>query len=109
MTPLELKPHRSCDERGAECGESAVTNIQGGRKKAVSCTICFYEASPPNMVCGARPTRCLLLCARNSKRVCRKMSGLLTFIRAEFSGRVRWSDIVVNRLARCSPSRRRAA
>ncbi|NRP03276.1 recombination protein NinB [Stenotrophomonas maltophilia] len=51
----------------------------------------------------------VMLGARTSKYSRRKMGDFLTFIHAEFSDRVRWSDSAVERLAQFAPPRRRAA
>ncbi|WP_462052549.1 recombination protein NinB [Stenotrophomonas maltophilia] len=49
----------------------------------------------------------VMLGARTSKYSRRKMGGFLTFIHAEFSDRVRWSDSAVERLAQFAPPSRR--
>lgn len=51
----------------------------------------------------------VMLGARTSKYSRRKMGDFLTFIHAEFSDRVRWSDSAVERLAQFAPTNRRAA
>ncbi|WP_164145885.1 recombination protein NinB [Stenotrophomonas maltophilia] len=51
----------------------------------------------------------VMLGARTSKYNRRKMGDFLTFIHAEFSDRVRWSDSAVERLAQFAPPSRRVA
>ncbi|HFF6210415.1 TPA: recombination protein NinB [Stenotrophomonas maltophilia] len=51
----------------------------------------------------------VMLGARTSKYSRRKMGEFLTFIHAEFSDRVRWSDSAVERLAQFAPPSRRVA
>lgn len=51
----------------------------------------------------------VMLGARTSKYSRRKMGDFLTFIHAEFSDRVRWSDSAVERLAQFAPPSRRVA
>lgn len=51
----------------------------------------------------------VMLGARTSKYSRRKMGDFLTFIHAEFSGRVRWSDSAVERLVQFAPPSRRVA
>ncbi len=51
----------------------------------------------------------VMLGARTSKYSRRKMGDFLTFIHAEFSDRVRWSDSAVEKLAQFAPPSRRVA
>jgi hypothetical protein len=51
----------------------------------------------------------VMLGARTSKYSRRKMGDFLTFIHAEFSDRVRWSDSSVEKLAQFAPPSRRVA
>lgn len=51
----------------------------------------------------------VMLGARTSKYSRRKMGDFLTFIHAEFSDRVRWSDSSVEKLAQFAPQSRRVA
>lgn len=51
----------------------------------------------------------VMLGARTSKYSRRKMGDFLTFIHAEFSDRVRWSDSSVEKLAQFAPPARRVA
>lgn len=51
----------------------------------------------------------VMLGARTSKYSRRKMGEFLTFIHAEFSDRVRWSDSSVEKLAQFAPPSRRVA